>query len=126
MNLLLTIFTFLGNNNASATGLSFIRFDDALILFLYFDAFRFEQLSQLLYFFLELTDELSVGVLVNDGLADDLLSTISISQCAECLIIVDIGRRYGGNHGGLRVTTQVFSQQPGKNRITIRNEICFL
>uniref|UniRef100_A0A2M3ZWK0 Putative secreted peptide n=1 Tax=Anopheles braziliensis TaxID=58242 RepID=A0A2M3ZWK0_9DIPT len=101
MNLLLTIFPFLGNHNAAATGFSFIRFDDALILFLYFDAFRFEQLSQLLYLFLELTNKLSVGVLVNDGLADDLLSTIGISQCAECFIVVDISRRYGGDHGGL-------------------------
>uniref|UniRef100_A0A2M4C9M4 Putative secreted protein n=1 Tax=Anopheles marajoara TaxID=58244 RepID=A0A2M4C9M4_9DIPT len=92
MNLLLTIFAFLGNHNAATTGLGFIRFDDTLILFLYFDAFRFEQLTQLLYLFFKLTDKLSVGVLVNDGLADDLLSTISISQCAECLIIVDIGR----------------------------------
>lgn len=49
------------------------------LTFLHLDALGFEQFAKLLDFLLELADELRVGVLVDDGLADDLFGTVRVS-----------------------------------------------
>lgn len=53
--------------------------DPSTHTFLHLDAFSLEQLAKLEDLFLELADELGVGVLVDDGLADDLLGAVGIS-----------------------------------------------
>lgn len=53
------------------------------------DAFSLEQFSQFLDLFLELPDKFSVGVLVDDSLADNLFGPISVSV-DEMIVIAGI------------------------------------
>lgn len=45
-----------------------------------FDAFVLQQLAKLLNLFLKLTDEFSVGILIDDGFANNLLGSVGISE----------------------------------------------
>lgn len=47
--------------------------------FVYFDAFLFKQFPEFLNFFFEFSDEFSVSVFIDHGLAYDLLGSISIT-----------------------------------------------
>lgn len=45
-----------------------------------FDAFALQKLAKFLNLFFEFTDELSVGVFIDDGLAHNLLGPVGISE----------------------------------------------
>lgn len=47
--------------------------------FLHFNALGLQEIAQLLYLLFELTYKFSVGVLVDDGLANDLFGAIGIT-----------------------------------------------
>lgn len=45
---------------------------------MYFDALSLQQLTQLLYFLLQLADQFGIGIFVDDSFADDLLRSVCI------------------------------------------------
>lgn len=53
-------------------------------------------------------------------------SAADLPQRAQRFVVVDIGRRYRGNHGRFRVATEIFPQQPCQDGVTVRYEVCFL
>lgn len=50
------------------------------LTFLNFNAFGFQEIAQFLYFLLKFPYEFSIGILVDDGFADNLFGAISISE----------------------------------------------
>ena len=70
----------------------------------------------------ELSDNLSIWVLIDSSNIDNGSSLLGISQCTERLCMVYVRRADSGNHGGLGVTTQTLFKQPGQCGVSVRNE----
>lgn len=53
------------------------------------------------------------------------LKVWKLPECGQGLIIIDVCRRDGSNHGCFWVATKVFSEQPGQNWVAIWNKVWF-
>lgn len=75
-----------------------------------------ELLPQLLHFLPELPDDSGVGVFVDDGVVDDALGSVGVTQGGQRLVVVVGGGADGGDHGGAAVSSQAVLQ------VTIHNK----
>lgn len=48
---------------------------------------------------------------------------MDLPKRAQRFVVVNIGRRYRGNHGRFRVATKVFPQQPCQDGVTVWYEV---